>query len=194
MVQWELQLQHITPHRIPDRKSLGFAAHCIHPTQPAQCSWKGNVLGSGSKTQTTGKASRTESSCKTTEKNRAQRNMGCSLWTQSCGLSVVIAALFRGTGEGREKHARLRGKQGRSSSKGVKAEPAIGNGSWTWRITGPSCRKYEENKETRQLHRGRKRNERSKDRQNPRLPARNPLTEGANSICLKGIFSPLQIL
>lgn len=124
MVQWEVQLQHITCHWIPARKSLGFAAHCTHPPQPAQCSCKGNLLGSGSKTQTTGKASRTESSCKTTEKNREQRNMGCSLWTQSCGLSMVIEALFRGTGEGREKHTRLRGKQGRSSSKGVKAEPA----------------------------------------------------------------------
>lgn len=99
---------HITTHWIPDRESSGFAAPCSHSTQSAQCSHKGNLLGSSSKTQTTGKASRTESSCKTTEKNRGQRNMGCSFWTQTCGLSLVIAALFRGTGEGRERHTRLR--------------------------------------------------------------------------------------
>lgn len=160
MVQWGLQLQ---PHLNPlNSRQEVTGQHCTHSIQSTQCSHKGNLMGSSSKTQTTGKTSTTESSCKTTEKNREQRNMGCSLWTQTCGLSVVIAAFFRGAGEGREKHTMLRGKQGRSSSEGVKAEPAIGNGSWTWRITGPSFRKYEENKETRQLHGDGERNERRK--------------------------------
>lgn len=34
----------------------------------------------------------------------------------------------------------------------------------------------------------------SKNRQNPRHPARHSLTEAVNSVCLSGIFSPLQIL
>lgn len=91
------------------------------------------------------------------------------------------------------KHTTLRGKQGRSSSKGVKGEPTTGNGNWMWRMTVNSYRKCEENKETRQLCGDQERNEVSKkkckDRQKPRLFARNPLAEAVTSVCLKEIFS-----
>lgn len=145
MVQWELQLQHITTHWNPDRKSLGFAAHCTHCTQPAQCSPKGNLLGSGSKTQTTGKASRTESPCKTTEKNIEQRNMGCSLWTQSCGLSMVIAALFRGTGEGREKHTRLKRETRQKQQQRSKSRACQGKWKLNMKNNRPFLQKIWEN-------------------------------------------------
>lgn len=58
--------------------------------------------------------------------------------------------------------------------------------------------KYEENKETRQVHRDGKRNERSKRGvridKTPDTLQKNPLTEAVKSVCLKGILSPLQIL
>lgn len=81
--------------------------------------------------------------------------MGCSLWTQTCGLSVVIVVLFRGTGEGRERHTRLRKTRQKQKQRG---ESRACHRKWQLNMKvflAGNMRKTE----TRQFHGDRKRNE-----------------------------------